>query len=301
MLTILRVWTMRKFILLLIFITAQVSLAQSFEISNNDTINYTDAAGMKQKYWILYGKNKKLPGYKEDQKVEEGNYLDNKKIGIWKSYFANGNVKNELTYNNNRPAGYARMYHENGKVAEEGLWENNRWVGGYKYYFENGNLSYEWNYNKEGKREGVQKYYHENGKVMIEGDWKEGKEAGVLKEYYEDGSLKAEKNFKDGSLDVASVKLFEKKGTPATAVKEEVKKEEPKVETPVLKEEPKNTKPGFLNDGYNKVLGRNGKPAKEGTFKNGALVDGKAFEYEEDNLKRTLIYKGGKVVETIDN
>jgi len=292
---------MKKFILVVLFITCKIGLAQSFEIINNDTLNYTDAAGLKQKHWVFYGKMKKLPGYNEDSKVEEGNYLDNKKIGLWKNYFATGNLKNELTYVNNRPSGYAKMYYANGKIEEEGLWENNKWIGKYKRYYENGNLSYEWGYNKEGKREGVQKYFHENGKIMIEGDWKEGKEAGIVKEFFEDGSLKSEKNFKDGALDVASTKIYEPKAVKSepVPVKEEPKVE-PKVETPIVKEAPKNVKPGFLQDGYNKVLNRNGKPVKEGTFKNGMLIDGKTFEYEGDKMVRTIIYKGGKVTETID-
>lgn len=284
---------LKKIFLVCLFITCKIGIAQSFELQGNDTVNYTDANGLKQKHWVFFGKDKKLPGYKETDKVEEGSYLDSKKVGVWKAYFVNGKLKNELTFTNNRPSGFARMYYENGNISEEGIWENNRWVGQYKYYYDNGQLSYEWNYNKDGKREGVQKYYHPNGKIMIEGDWKEGKEAGVLKEYYEDGTLKAEKNFKDGTLDIASVKLYEKKGTTAP----EPKKEEPKVETPEVKEPPKEVKPGYLQDGYNRVLGRDGKPVKEGTFKNGLLVDGKMFEYENGVLVKTLIYKGGKVVE----
>lgn len=283
---------MKKFVLVCLFITCKIGIAQSFELQGSDTINYTDANGLKQKHWIFYGKDKKLPGYKESDKVEEGPYLDSKKVGLWKAYFVSGKLKNELTFNNNRPSGYAKMYYENGNLAEEGLWENNRWVGQYKYYYDNGQLSYEWNYNKEGKREGQQKYYHPNGKVMIEGDWKEGKEAGVLKEYYEDGTLKSEKNFKDGTLDIASVKVFEKKSAPE--VKKEEPKEEPKTE---VKEAPKEAKPGFLQDGYNKVLGKDGKPVKEGTFKNGILMDGKQYEYENGKLARTLIIKGGRVSE----
>ncbi len=286
-------FAMKKVFLVCLFIIAKVGIAQSFELQGSDTLNHTDANGLKQKHWVYYGKDKKLPGYKENDKVEEGPYVDSKKVGIWKSYFVSGKVKNELTYNNNRPSGYAKMYYENGNISEEGVWENNRWVGEYKYYYDNGQLSYEWKYNKDGKREGVQKYYHPNGKVMIEGDWKEGKEAGVLKEYYEDGTLKSEKNFKDGSLDIASVKLYEKKEKTVEPKKED------KLETPEVKETPKEVKPGYLQDGFNRVLGRDGKPVKEGTFKNGLLIDGKQYEYEAGKLTKTLIYKGGKVIEII--
>lgn len=290
---------MKNYYLLLFALLSFVSKAQSFELLSGDTINFTDATGLKQKHWIFYGKTKKIPGYKDDSKVEEGNFLDNKKTGLWKAYFASGNVKNELTFVNNRPSGYAKMYYDNGKIEEEGLWENNKWVGQYKRYHENGNPAYEWNYNKDGKREGVQKYFHENGKIMIEGAWADGKESGVIKEFNEDGSLKAEKNFNNGALDATATKVYDKKSAPVA-----VEKEEPKVETPPAPPVVEPQKPasiGIIKDGYNKVLGKNGKPAKEGTFKNGLLVDGKQYEYEGDKLARTLIIKNGKVSEVVEN
>jgi antitoxin component YwqK of YwqJK toxin-antitoxin module len=281
---------MKREILIILFITCKVSLAQSFEIIGQDTVNFIDAANLKQGHWIIFNKIKKLPNCPDDAKVEEGKYADSKKIGLWQQFFCNGKVKNELTYNNNRPSGYAKFYYENGKISEEGNWENNRWVGNYKYYYENGQVSNEFTYNEQGKREGPQKYYHPNGKVMIEGSWKDGKEAGVLKKYNEDGTLKSEENYADGKMDPATSKFYDKKDAPV--VKEEPKKEEPVV----VKEEPKKVEaPGFLSDGEHKTYNpKNGKVAKEGTFKNGGLWMGKEYVYEGDKLVKTITISEGK-------
>ena len=47
---------MKKIILILLFITCKIVIAQSFELNNNDTINFTDLAGKKQGKWIIFNK-----------------------------------------------------------------------------------------------------------------------------------------------------------------------------------------------------------------------------------------------------
>lgn len=288
---------MKKITLVLLFITCQIGLAQSFELLNRDTINLTDAQGKRQGKWIIYGKMKNLPNFPPEAKVEEGKYLDSRKTGPWKEYYANGNVKNKITFENNRPNGYAIMYHENGKIAEEGLWKNNRWVGEYKLYHENGQVAQEFQFNATGKREGVQKYYYENGQLMIEGDWKEGKEAGMLKEYYENGDIKAEKNFKDGNLDPATTKTYEPK-KPIPVSKEPLAKAEPKV---VVKADEKPNLPQVIDlktiTGRHTLYNKNKQIAKDGEFYNGRLMDGKVYHYSGDGiLTRIAIYKEGKYI-----
>ncbi len=280
---------MKKVVLIILFITCKVLLAQSFEVIGQDTVNFIDAGNLKQGHWIIFNKIKKLPNCPDGAKVEEGKYTDSKKIGLWKQFFCNGKVKNELTYNNNRPSGYAKFYYDNGKISEEGVWENNRWVGSYKYYYENGQISNEFTYNDQGKREGAQKYYHPNGKVMIEGSWKDGKEAGLLKKYNEDGSLKSEENYADGKMDPATSKFYDKKDAPI------VKEEPKKIEEPI-KEEPKKVEaPTLFSDGYHKSYYKPGQVAKDGDWKNGKLYAGKEFIYEMDKLIKTITWSEGKV------
>ncbi len=254
-----------------------------------DTINAFDSDGKQHGYWIITEKN---------VKTEEGRFNHGVRTGVWKGYYPTGKIKHEITYVNGKPNGYARFYYENGNVSEEGIWKENKWVGDYKYYHPNGNVAYEWKYSETGKRTGVQKYYHENGKLMIEGEWKEGKENGTIKEYDVNGKLIAEKTFNDGQLDVASVKIF----TPDT--KPVVQKEEEKKEIPVVQEsKTASSEVGYFDgNGFHKVYTKDGKLDREGEWKNGRLIDGKKYFYDENGkLIKTTIYKNGNVVNIIYN
>lgn len=287
---------MKKVTLILLFITCKIGLAQSYELFNKDTINFTDVEGKRQGKWIIFNKIKKLPNYSPDAKVEEGKYTDSKKVGAWIEYYPNGKLKNKITFENGRPNGYAIMYHENGKISEEGMWKNNRWVGDYKMYYENGQVMQEFKFNASGKREGPQKYYYENGQVMIEGNWADGKESGIVKEYYENGDIKAEKNFASGTLDPATTKTYQPK-KPLPKDPDELKKPQPVLvnnttETAVTA--PKQQGP--LN-GNHTLLNKNKQPSKVGYFENNKLIDGKVFYYTEDGiLTRIAVYKDGRYV-----
>ena len=281
---------MRKLFLFIATIFISTNSIASAASPLVDSLNKTDANGLKQGHWLILNADGRLEDCPADKKVEEGNYTDSKKNGTWFQFYCNGKTKNELIFINNQPNGYAKFYYSNGKLSEEGLWQNNVWVGGYKYYYENGQMAYEFNYTAQGKREGIQKYYHENGKVKIEGNWADGQEAGVLKEYYDDGSPKSEKTFNNGHLDTTKVKIFVERKTEA--VKEEVKVEEVKVEAP------KEVKPaGYLDDGFHKTYNSKGKVATEGIYKNSVMVEGKKYEWDGDKIIKTTTWKDGKITD----
>lgn len=285
---------MKKAILILLFITCKIGIAQSFELIGTDTVNFTDNFGKKQGKWVLYNKDLHRAGYTDNQVVEEGKFIDSKKTGIWKEYYPSTNIKSIITYENNRPSGYAKMYHDNGKIKEEGLWKNNRWVGDYKLYYENGQVQQAFKFNVNGKREGAQTYYYENGQVMIEGNWAEGKEAGVVKEFYENGDPKSEKVFNNGLMDEGSVKNYDPK-KPIV-----VKTPEEKMESPpilVQKTEKDNLGKTFNGEGYWKLYNSNKQISKDGTFVKNRLMDGKVYHYSPDGiLTRIAVYKDGKYV-----
>jgi antitoxin component YwqK of YwqJK toxin-antitoxin module len=288
---------MKKAFLVLLFIACKIIIAQS-SVRSDTTLNFIDTQGKRQGKWVILNKDLHRPEYKDDQKVEEGKFLDSKKFGPWKEYYPNNVVKSVITYENNRPNGYAKMYHDNGKIKEEGTWKNNRWVGDYKLYYENGQVQQAFSFNTSGKREGVQKYYHENGKVMIEGSWEEGKEAGVVKEYYENGDIKSEKNFNGGTLDIASTKTYEPK-KPIAPKKEEAEPVEAAEAVPVVvqKTEKDNLGKIFNGEGYWKLYNSNKQVSKDGTFKKSRLVEGKIYHYNADGiLTRISVYKDGKYV-----
>ncbi|MCX7954451.1 MAG: toxin-antitoxin system YwqK family antitoxin [Bacteroidales bacterium] len=256
--------------------------------------NKKDSLGNNHGWWIIYDGN---------VKIEEGNFVHGNKEGVWKGYYPNGNIKYEITYKNGKAKGYAKFYFENGNISEEGYWDENKWVGEYKLYHSNGNIAYEWNYNQEGKRTGIQKYYHENGKLMMVGEWKDGKESGIIKEYDKNGSLISEKVFNDGKLDEASIKIYDHSKT-------EDKKDESKNKenVPIQKQEEKQIPSSssnieyFTGTGFYKTYTKDGKIEREGEWKNGRLIDGKKYTYDENGkLIKTTIYKKGNVVNIIYN
>ena len=73
------------YIIITVFISSNISVAaQKFEIINGDTINYIDENNLKQGFWKIFGRMKKLPDYQPDQVVEQGDYENSRKQGIWK-------------------------------------------------------------------------------------------------------------------------------------------------------------------------------------------------------------------------
>lgn len=274
---------MKKFTLILLFIVCKVGLAQSYEIYNNDTINMVDVNGLRQGKWIIWGKMKKDPAYKDDQKVEEGSYKDSKKTGKWIEYYPSGNKKSDITFENNRPNGYATMYHANGQKSEEGVWKGNRWVGEYTLYYEDGTPRQKFNFNPTGQREGKQQYYHPNGKLAIEGNWAGGKEDGVVTEYYEDGSKKSEKVFAGGTMDAAKTVTYAPRGgVAAVSVSPEEKKME-KVESKPVDASEKPNKGTFNGTGQH-TLYKNGQITKKGDFVNYRLKNGEERIYDNNGL-----------------
>ncbi len=271
------------FTYLLLIATFMVAAAQTSGVNPGDSLNTRDASNQKQGWWKVYNTDGKYKGYSTDQLVEEGRYLNNRKTGVWTKYYPNGNKKHELTFANNIANGYAKIYYRSGKLQEEGIWKMNRWAGQYKYYYENGNLKYDWSYNSSGKREGEQRYYHENGVVQYVGEWKGGKEAGELVEFHEDGSVKAKRYFDGGkvipekTVNLVAGKEFDQRYAKYSG-----------------KAAPKKLARGEIVDGFNKLMNADGTVAKEGTFKDKRLVDGKVYVYDSGELVKTIVYEQGK-------
>jgi len=270
-------------LMVLISLPALNVLSQSFEMHKGDTINRRDASDMRYGWWKVINQDGKFKGYAEGAVVEEGEYINNKKNGVWTKYYPEGTKKHELTFTNNVANGYAKIYYRNGNLQEEGMWQQNKWAGQYKYYNENGNMKYDWNYNSAGKREGQQKYFHENGVLMYLGEWKNGNEAGELIEYYEDGSIRTKRYFNNGKIEEGKTKEL----VQGKEFDENAKKYSGRVQKPAARAT------GEIVDGFNRLFDKSGNLSKEGEFKNKQLVDGKAYVYEGSRLVKTLIFKGG--------
>lgn len=84
---------------------------------------------------------------------------------IVKSYYSNGSIESEITFNDTIREGEAKFYFEDGSVKEERLYVNGRVEGLVKKYHPNGNLKELINI-EDGKREGPVSVFDEEGNYI---------------------------------------------------------------------------------------------------------------------------------------
>jgi antitoxin component YwqK of YwqJK toxin-antitoxin module len=258
-------------------------------------INQTDNRGQRQGYWIIKGNMVDDHDYKPESKVEEGNYVDNRKDGLWKRYWPNGKLRSEVNYQTGKPLGEYKLFYENGKLEEHSHWVNSKNTGDFKRYYSNGNPQQHFIFTDNGKRNGMQRYYHENGKIAMEVNIVNGNESGILKRYNPDGSLAEEKTFENGIVKQGTAKQY-KPVTPQPTISKDVYDEKVGNESKVTTDKT-NKATSFKPNGFNTLYDRNGSLTQVGEFVEGRLYDGKWYRYNSDGLLiRIEIYKGGKYV-----
>ena len=164
----------------------------------------------------------------------EGKYVKNKRNGIGKEYYENGQIKFIGNYLDGKRNGEGKKYYENGKIKFKGEYLNGNKLKGKGYnnkgyiifilekdgkgikYYNNGKLKFygeylngkKWNgkmYNIDGSLNfelyngnGKIKLYDEFSNLIFEGEYLNGQKSGKSKEYYEDGKLKFEGEYSAG-------------------------------------------------------------------------------------------------------
>ena len=200
---------------------------------------------------------------KNGNKREEGNWKGSRWVGAYKSYYENGNLRNDFTYNTNgEKSGIQKYYYESGQLQIQGEW-------------------------KQGQESGKIVEYYENGSVKCEKTFNNGEFVG--EQTYEKKEKPAEPVVASKQVTPAKVALNEDTVAADSAQQAKV----------VKKAKPASLKD--LN-GQQEILDRDGRVSKTGEFKNGFLIEGKKFEYDPaGKLIKTFIVKKGKVVKVIDH
>ncbi|MDH4474062.1 MAG: hypothetical protein QE487_15750 [Fluviicola sp.] len=253
-----------------------------------DVYNYTDENGMKQGYWVYLGKDRPETGIPPEGKVEEGNYVDDKKEGIWIRYHNNGATpKLKGEYENNRPYGHYTKYYPNGKIKERGYFIKNKNLDTLERFFENGKLEFFATYDSTGKEHGTIRKYNFDGSLNCEYEAVHGtipnrpaclppivhcpipiepKEIGPI--YLHEDQLTTPSTI--GPINLEPIHLAPLEG---------------KVNTKGIRWQP---------NGYNKVYNEDGEIWQDGIFKEGRLWDGKVYVYSQEGLLlKVKIYKHG--------
>ena len=249
-------------------------------------LNQVDAQGRRQGAWILDGSMMKDPKFTAQAKVEEGDYLNGEKTGLWKRYWPDGNLRSEINYMKGRPEGPYKIYYAGGQLEEAGVWNDGKHSNLFKRYYANGRPKEELTYDQEGNRQGVQKYYHENGVLALEVGMDSGAEHGVQKRYDSDGQLMEERQFEHGKLKAGGAKSYV---TPSQTKSAQMAGMMPG------KDLRPNGAQAFEPDGYNVLYNSNGQVSMVGDFMNGKLYNGRIHLYDNNGLQTgTEIYTRGK-------
>jgi len=287
-----KLYTHIAFILFLSFSLSAHSKSFGDITLGGEKENFTDSTGKRQGYWRITGALSIEEGYKKATIVEEGEYIDNKRHGLWVKYYPTGSIASEITYELNKPKGYYATYYPNGEMEETGFWKENKNVGSFERFYENGQTAQEFYFTKEGKRNGVQNYYYKNGQLKMSVEVENGVAHGMMTTYYRDGSKKLEQRLTNGKVEKASIVEYEPKaGLSADISIPEL----PAEETKPVKDKPNLDT--FKENGFNTLYNRNIQVSQVGEFKDGKLQNGKWYRYDVNGLlKKVEIYKNGRFI-----
>jgi antitoxin component YwqK of YwqJK toxin-antitoxin module len=257
--------------------------------SDESKINQKDRNGLKQGFWIYFGKDRPEAGFPPEGKIEEGPYEDDRREGLWTKYHNDGvTPRIKGNYVNNRPQGAYTKIHPNGNIKESGTFIRNSYRDSLKRYHENGVLEYEAKYNETGQESGTVKYYYANGQLEFEYKSEGGKPVGKATRYHENGDLKEIIEYGPDGLVVSSIKKEMVKPSVSVTDPGASKEKAPRVARPRTK----GAK--FTINGYNKCYNDNDEIWQDGEFRNGELWDGKVYVYDKDGILLKLkIFKNG--------
>ena len=263
----------------------------TFQTSNSfgqsDTLNRT-IDGMKQGYWIVYGKDDLSKGYPADGKIEEGRYVDNRKEGTWIKYHEDGvTPRLKGTYKNGRPNGPYIKIHPNGVESEKGTYTNKMMTGEFVITNEQGIVTQKKTFNTSGKEEGKVEMFYDDGTPQMIMTKKDGVTVGEAITYYPNGDVKKVVKY---STTGEVVSNEEKPMVNPPKGEEKVGGGGPKGDGGILKDGSK-----FNRDGYNKLYNKNDEIWMDGEFKSGKLWEGKLYVYDSDGiLLKIEMWKNGK-------
>ena len=209
-----------------------------FPIISFSQINQTDTNGLRQGLWkkqypnggLMYegmfregkpvgewkrfhegGQKKALISYIENsdsaytlffdvwgEKVAEGNYLNERKTGLW--YLFSKNIKiAEEQFKNGDKHGICRKFFDTGELLEEAEWEFGKQEGKYQVFYKNGIPYMQCKFNNN-MRNGLCLSYFQNGKLELEGNYNNNLRHGNWKYYNEAGELLHTLKYNEGQL-----------------------------------------------------------------------------------------------------
>ena len=154
-----------------------------FKISFSDSVQVAD--GMFREF------------YKDGKTLKtEGKIKDNLPEGVWRTYYASGNLQSVVYYKDGDVTGDLFYYFDKTPETKmvETRYDDDLLEGEYMEYWDNGAQKARLYY-KNGKKHGEAFYYYPSGKIKIKGKYKNGKKKGKWIFYNEKGEISEKKRY----------------------------------------------------------------------------------------------------------
>ncbi len=168
---------------------------------SNNFSEYIDTLG------FLISLPKKLPDgkyseYFDPAKKElkiEGNVVNGKPDGLWRTYYQSGNIKSAFTYTKGHVEGVGFFYYDDvaNTLRAQVTFKDDEPDGLYKEYYDNGARKANILFN-EGEKEGDASFYYKTGEIQIKGKFSSNKRQGRWLYYDENGKKIAVERYRHG-------------------------------------------------------------------------------------------------------
>jgi len=175
-----------------------------------EKINRYNLSGLKTGKWIIYKNN-------SERIIEEGNYSNGKKNGLFKIYNKRGDLDRIETYKNGKLIednsseilDVQKELSDDGSIKSIGSYANGKKQGIFREYDSEGNIISSSVYKNDvkvgegvitgsGAYEGSWKIYYPTGELRAEGEYNGGVKEGSWKYYFISGELEQKGKFKKG-------------------------------------------------------------------------------------------------------
>jgi hypothetical protein len=108
-----------------------------------------------------------------DLPVPKAQSFEELKHGVYKEFFPDGKIKEEVMYFKGVQQGPKAIWFSNGQVAKMGEMKDDRWHGKYKEWYQDGTLKLDGQYN-EGKQDGKWSFFDKDGEGLPSLQFKDG-------------------------------------------------------------------------------------------------------------------------------
>lgn len=150
-----------------------------------------DDKGRKQGYWKKYDE-------KTNKLLYEGQFKDDKPIGLFKYYHFNDTIKALIDFKPDGKTAYARHFHYNGKPSARGKYMGTELKDSLWSFYDEMGILISREYYRTGKKHGLCVVYLPDGSVSEEKTFKEGLEDGPFVQFFEKGKIKTKGQYLKG-------------------------------------------------------------------------------------------------------